>query len=168
MLQCNRSCHDVTNSLSPSQGCVSVTRIFPSSFREKPQLDLPPERKPKAAPPPKKAKPESLIKLKINTIASKNLKGDEERLQEMAEKAELLSHLSEVSEENIFSAQRLEFKEKQATVSLAAQKAVKKLESCLKTDPDASSTKPVTASTAIAFKRRSNANRNIRSRPRDE
>lgn len=125
-----------------------------------------PEVKPN--PPPKRVKQESLIKLKINSLAGKVLKGDEERIQAVAEKAELISHLSEVNEENILSAQRLEFKEKHATVSLAAQNAVKNLESCLKSDPDASQPRLVDqAASAIAFKRKSNTNRSLRGRTQD-
>ncbi|VDD76284.1 unnamed protein product [Mesocestoides corti] len=116
----------------------------------------------------KPVKTENKIKLRITSLASKAFRGDEAKLQEITEKAELLSRLSEISEASLSSAQRLEFKEKQASVSSAAKKAVQKLESCLKPDPDAADAPATSLPPPITFKRKSNAGRNFRNRTNDD
>ncbi|KAL5111614.1 WW domain-binding protein 4 [Taenia crassiceps] len=113
-------------------------------------------------------KPESDIKLRIARLASRTLKGDEEKLQEITEKAELLSHLSEVNEADISSHYHLNFEEKQAPISSVAKKAALKIEFHTKPDPEIKAEPSTTPMPPIPFKRKANASRSLRRRNNDE
>ncbi|EUB56729.1 WW domain-binding protein 4 [Echinococcus granulosus] len=113
-------------------------------------------------------KPESDIKLRITSFASKTFKGDEAKLQEITEKAELLSHLSQVNEADISSHYRLKFEEKQAPVSSTAKRAVHKIEFRPKSDPEIKPEPCVTPMPPIPFKRKANVSRNLRRRNNDD
>lgn len=113
-------------------------------------------------------KSESDIKLRITSLASKTLKGDEEKLQEITEKAELLSHLSEVNEADISSHYHLNFEEKQAPISSAARKAALKVEFNTKPSPRIKTEPSTTPIPPIPFKRKANASRSLRRRNNDE
>ncbi|KAL5970148.1 WW domain-binding protein 4 [Taenia solium] len=113
-------------------------------------------------------KPESDIKLRITSLASKTLKGDVEKLQKITEKAELLSHLSEVNEADISSHYHLNFEEKQAHISSAARKAALRIEFHTKSDPEIKTEPSTTPIPPIPFRRKANSSRSLRRRNNDE
>ncbi|VDM34704.1 unnamed protein product [Hydatigera taeniaeformis] len=117
---------------------------------------------------PEPPKPESDIKLRITSLASKTFKGNEEKLQEITEKAELLSHLSEVNEADISSHYHLSFEEKHAPISLAAKRAALKIEFRPKPCPEIKTEPSIIPVPPIPFKRKVNTVRSLRGRNNDE
>lgn len=112
---------------------------------------------------------ESEIKTRINTIASKVFKGDSAKLQEISQKAELLSHLSEVNEADIYSDRHIKFGEKRAAVSSASKNIAQKLSFQMKPDPQMKNEFPnPPLAPVIGFKRKANSNRSLRSRNIDD
>lgn len=108
-------------------------------------------------------KPECLIKQKINTMASKNLKHDQSKLEEIARKADILSHLSEVNEADLRSDRKIIFGEKQAAMSAAAKKDTHKVLS-FKHDPNVKTENTELTAPVISFRRKVGANRSLRNR----
>ncbi|KAM3172356.1 hypothetical protein ACTXT7_014703 [Hymenolepis weldensis] len=113
------------------------------------------------------AKPDNIIKQRITSLASKNLKHDQARLEEITQKADILSHLSEVNEAGIRSDGKINFQEKQAAISAAALKETRKIQRSFKQDPDVKSEAPGPTIPAIPFKRKVGGNRSLRKRDDD-
>ncbi|VDO06585.1 unnamed protein product [Rodentolepis nana] len=113
------------------------------------------------------AKPDNVIKQRITTLANKNLKHDQARLEEISRKADILSHLSEVNEAGIRSDRKINFQEKQAAISAAALKETRKIQLLFKQDPDVKSEAPPSTVPAISFKRKVGGNRSLRKRDDD-
>lgn len=113
------------------------------------------------------AKPDNIIKQRITSLANKNLKHDQARLEEITQKADILSHLSEVNEAGIRSDGKINFQEKQAAISAAALKETRKIQRSFKQDPDVKSGTPGPTTPAISFKRRVGGNRSLRRRDDD-
>nr|CDS28305.1 ww domain binding protein 4 [Hymenolepis microstoma] len=112
-------------------------------------------------------KPDNLIRQRITTLANKNLKHDQARLEEISRKADILSHLSEVNEAGIRSDRKINFQEKQAAISAAALKETRKIQLLYKQDPDVKNETPGPTISAISFKRKAGGNRSLRKRDDD-
>lgn len=116
-------------------------------------------------------KQENRIKMRITSLAK--MRSVDDNSEQLAEKAELISRLSETSENNLFAQQHPDFIEKSAVISLAAQKAVQRLLESSESSSnlaDGNANRDATSTPAIAFKRKKiNAgNRHIRSRTDDD
>ncbi|KAM7540465.1 hypothetical protein Aperf_G00000042535 [Anoplocephala perfoliata] len=160
----------------PSNSQGNLTDFGPSE-EKRPRINLLGEWKPVTPPKPQKEEiipeelfqevqeePESLIKQRITTVARKNLKYDQSKLEEIAQKAEILSHLSEINEAGLRSDRKIIFEEKQATVSAAARKEAHKVLLSFKHDPLVKTESPESTAPVISFKRKVGANRSLRSR----